>query len=77
MRKSTEIDRLSTDHDNARLLAEGLVELGWEVDPPETNIVMAGTSAVSSAAFTNACVAVRATSRAGPTASKACRRCAR
>jgi threonine aldolase len=35
------VDRLSTDHDNARLLAEGLVELGWEVDPPETNIVMA------------------------------------
>ncbi|MFJ6674682.1 threonine aldolase family protein [Actinosynnema sp. NPDC091369] len=35
------VDRLSTDHDNAKLLAEGLAELGWQVDLPETNIVMA------------------------------------
>ncbi|GAB2760824.1 GntG family PLP-dependent aldolase [Salinifilum aidingensis] len=32
---------LATDHDNADRLAAGLRELGWEVTPPQTNIVLA------------------------------------
>ncbi len=35
------IDDLATDHANAKLLAEGLTELGWSVRTPETNIVLA------------------------------------
>ncbi|PPK67879.1 L-threonine aldolase [Actinokineospora auranticolor] len=35
------IDELATDHANAARLAAGLVELGWEVAAPETNIVIA------------------------------------
>jgi threonine aldolase len=34
------VDRLAEDHDNARALAEGLLELGCEVIAPETNIVI-------------------------------------
>jgi threonine aldolase len=34
------VDRLAEDHENARVLAEGLVELGCEVVAPETNIVI-------------------------------------
>ena len=37
------IPDLAEDHVNARKLATGLAELGWEVDQPETNIVLAGT----------------------------------
>ncbi|MEU4741285.1 GntG family PLP-dependent aldolase [Actinosynnema sp. NPDC023658] len=36
------IDDLARDHANARTLARGLAELGWQVDEPETNIVLAG-----------------------------------
>jgi threonine aldolase len=36
------IDDLARDHANARTLAHGLAELGWQVDEPETNIVLAG-----------------------------------
>jgi threonine aldolase len=35
------VDRLADDHENARVLAEGLRELGVEVLPQETNIVIA------------------------------------
>ncbi|GAA4891637.1 threonine aldolase family protein [Streptomyces coeruleoprunus] len=35
------VDRLADDHENARLLAEGLSALGWDVTEPQTNIVMA------------------------------------
>jgi threonine aldolase len=35
------VDALAEDHRNARTLAEGLTEFGWEVTPPQTNIVMA------------------------------------
>ena len=35
------VDRLAEDHANARTLADGLVELGFDVKPPETNIVIA------------------------------------
>jgi threonine aldolase len=34
------IERLAEDHENARILADGLAELGCEVIPPETNIVI-------------------------------------
>jgi threonine aldolase len=36
------IDDLAQDHANARALAHGLAELDWQVDQPETNIVLAG-----------------------------------
>lgn len=35
------IDSLSGDHANARLLADGLRERGWIVEAPQTNIVLA------------------------------------
>jgi threonine aldolase len=34
------VERLAEDHENARLLAEGLADAGLEVEPVETNIVM-------------------------------------
>jgi threonine aldolase len=34
------VERLAEDHENARVLAEGLAELGLDVVPPETNIVI-------------------------------------
>jgi threonine aldolase len=37
------IPELAEDHANARKLATGLAELGWEVEQPETNIVFAAT----------------------------------
>jgi threonine aldolase len=42
------VDRLADDHANARRLAEGLATLpGFEVVPPETNIVLADVSDAS------------------------------
>lgn len=37
-------DRLTVDHENARRLADGLTELGWDVAVPDTNIVLAATA---------------------------------
>jgi threonine aldolase len=37
------IQDLAEDHANARRLAKGLAELDWEVNEPETNIVLAAT----------------------------------
>jgi len=34
------VERLADDHEHARLLADGLAELGCDVVPPETNIVV-------------------------------------
>jgi threonine aldolase len=34
------VERLADDHEHARVLADGLAELGCEVIPPETNIVI-------------------------------------
>jgi len=34
------VERLADDHENARVLADGLAELGCEVIPPQTNIVI-------------------------------------
>ncbi|MEU5696052.1 GntG family PLP-dependent aldolase [Actinosynnema sp. NPDC020468] len=36
------IEDLAQDHANARTLAKGLIDLGWQVVEPETNIVLAG-----------------------------------
>jgi len=41
------VDRLANDHENARALAEGLGELGVEVWPLETNILIAEGSGLS------------------------------
>lgn len=41
------VDRLATDHANAQRLADGLAELGWQVDKPDTNIVLAGAADVA------------------------------
>jgi threonine aldolase len=38
---------LAEDHDKAQRLAAGLGDLGWEVDTPETNIVLARVADVS------------------------------
>ena len=35
------VDRLAEDHENARVLADGLAELGLDVEPPDTNILVA------------------------------------
>ncbi len=35
------VDRLAEDHENGRVLADGLSELGLDVTPPDTNIVIA------------------------------------
>jgi len=35
-------DRLTDDHERARNLAEGLARAGYDVEPPETNIVLVG-----------------------------------
>jgi threonine aldolase len=35
------VDRLADDHANARTLADGLAALGFDVQPPDTNIVIA------------------------------------
>lgn len=35
------IDALADDHANATILADGLTELGWDVQPPQTNMVLA------------------------------------
>ncbi|MFF7707894.1 low-specificity L-threonine aldolase [Pseudomonas sp. NPDC007930] len=34
-----QVERLALDHDNAQRLASGLVELGYEVEPVQTNMV--------------------------------------
>ncbi|MEV4311745.1 GntG family PLP-dependent aldolase [Actinocrispum sp. NPDC049592] len=43
------LPELAADHENARTLANGLVELGWEVTPPQTNIVIAAVPDVEHA----------------------------
>lgn len=37
-------ERLADDHANATALAEGLLELGWDAQQPETNIVLANVA---------------------------------
>ena len=42
-----QVDDLAKDHENARRLANGLTEFGWEVDEPQTNIVLARVADLS------------------------------
>ncbi|TDD92672.1 aminotransferase class I/II-fold pyridoxal phosphate-dependent enzyme [Saccharopolyspora karakumensis] len=35
------VDALTDDHDNARVLADGLTERGWQVTAPQTNMLLA------------------------------------
>jgi threonine aldolase len=52
------VDRLETDHENARVLAAGLAEIeGLEVGSPDTNIVIANTEGIGMTAeeFLEAC----------------------
>jgi threonine aldolase len=43
------IDDLAADHENATRLAAGLTELGWQVNTPDTNILLAAVSDVATA----------------------------
>ncbi|WP_075977570.1 threonine aldolase family protein [Actinokineospora bangkokensis] len=52
---------LAADHANARALADGLTELGWDVDRPQTNIVLAHVPDVRVALANLARVGVLAT----------------
>jgi threonine aldolase len=56
---------LAQDHANARTLADGLAEFGWEVDPPETNIVLAGVPDVEFALAGLARMGILATPMSG------------
>jgi threonine aldolase len=40
------IEALTDDHRNAAMLADGLTALGWDISPPQTNIVMASVADV-------------------------------
>jgi threonine aldolase len=59
------IDELATDHANASTLAEGLASLGWQVSPPQTNIVLAGVPDVGLALRTLRQVGVLAVPMSG------------
>lgn len=43
------VDDLAADHARATALAEGLADRGWDVVPPQTNIVLAGVPDVNAA----------------------------
>jgi threonine aldolase len=59
------ISSLATDHANATTLASGLADLGWEVNRPETNIVLASAPDVGIMLRSLAQVGVRAVPMAG------------
>jgi threonine aldolase len=59
------ISSLATDHANATTLASGLADLGWEVNRPETNIVLASAPDVGVMLRALAQVGVRAVPMAG------------
>jgi threonine aldolase len=59
------IDSLATDHANAITLAEGLLELGWEMDRPQTNIVLAAVPDVGIALESLAHLGILAVPMAG------------
>lgn len=55
--------RLAEDHERARRLSEGLAEIGYEVEPPETNIVLAEVTDTGRFLEALACERVLATPR--------------
>nr|WP_091668185.1 GntG family PLP-dependent aldolase [Amycolatopsis marina] len=60
-----QMSELHEDHENARRLAEGLIELGWQVATPETNIVLAGVADVPRSLYALESMGIRALSMAG------------
>jgi threonine aldolase len=61
----TRIDELAADHEKAKALASGLAELGWPVNRPETNIVLATVADVQQALSTLRDIGVLASEIAG------------
>jgi threonine aldolase len=59
------IDDLAADHENATRLAGGLAELGWEVSPPATNILLVAVPDVTTSLAQLADLGVLATPMAG------------
>lgn len=59
------VEELAVDHENAAALATGLTELGWMVETPQTNIVMAEVPDVALTLRQLADVGVLATPMAG------------
>jgi threonine aldolase len=59
------IDSLADDHRNAAMLADGLTALGWDVTPPQTNIVMVSVADVEHALAGLQRIGVLATPMAG------------
>lgn len=59
------LDDLATDHANATELADGLIELGWEVARPQTNIVLAAVPDVGIALESLAHLGIMAVPMAG------------
>jgi threonine aldolase len=59
------IESLTDDHRNATMLADGLAALGWDISPPQTNIVMATVADVEHALTALRHAGVLATPMAG------------
>ena len=59
------IDRLADDHDNARRLAAGLREIGWDAKEPDTNIVLVSVPDPADVSARLAARGVGATTTAG------------
>jgi threonine aldolase len=59
------IDELAVDHENAAALASGLAELGWQVNTPATNIVLAAVPDLAAAVDRLAGLGVLATTMSG------------
>jgi threonine aldolase len=59
------VDDLAADHENAATLAGGLTELGWQVDTPDTNILLAQVPDVPATLAQLTEIGVLATSMSG------------
>jgi threonine aldolase len=59
------IDRLAEDHERARRLADGLRERGWQVQAPETNIVLVAVADLAGTVARLADAGVRVSTMAG------------
>jgi threonine aldolase len=59
------IDRLAEDHERARKLAIGLQERGWQVDTPQTNIVLVDVADLGGTVARFEAAGVRASTMSG------------
>jgi threonine aldolase len=59
------VDRLTEDHDRARMLAAGLRERGWQVGVPQTNIVLVAVADLAGTLQRFEAAGVRASAMAG------------